>query len=67
MKTKKITSGYYQGIYNGIEFTICKVESNESIWYWQIGNRSVEDQYSSKKVAILAAIDWIESNSNNER
>ena len=64
IKTTKIVSGFYKGSYNGINFSIVKAESgfntkNESIWYWQIGNK-VYDTYSSKTIAIQAVKEYIE-------
>ena len=64
IKTKRIVSGYYKGEYNGINFSIVKSENNyntknESVWYWQIGNK-VYDTYNSKTVAIQAVKEFIE-------
>lgn len=57
MKTKKISPGYYQARYNYVDFTIKKVfdlPNGEVAWYWQIGNKDVNDWYRSKSQAIQA-------------
>lgn len=64
IKTTRIVPGFYKGQYNGIKFSIVKAESNyntknESVWYWQIGNK-VYDTYNSKMVAIQAVKQYIE-------
>jgi hypothetical protein len=64
IKTTRIGAGFYKGQYNGINFSIVKAEANyntknESVWYWQIGNK-VYDTYNSKIVAIQAVKIYIE-------
>jgi len=62
IKLKKISKGYYSGTYKNVDFTICRVghlPKNEIAWYWQIGNQEVNDWYTTKEVAIFAAIDHI--------
>ncbi len=61
-ETKKIASGFYEGNYKGISYTISKVIElpNENAWYWQIANNNVNDWYSSKKIAIEAVKSYID-------
>ncbi len=64
MKTiiKKIHKGYYKGNHKGFEFTISKVDDIQEIaWYFQIGDIAAHDWHVSKKIAILAAIDYIDN------
>ena len=63
IKTKKLASGYYEGNYKSIDFTIKKVSdlpNNEITWYWQIGNQKVNDWFGSKSIAILAVKEYID-------
>lgn len=58
---KKINAGYYKGIYKGIEFEIIKLQYiKENLWYWKIGDKDVEDHYTTKYVAILAVKEYID-------
>jgi hypothetical protein len=66
-QTKKIASGFYEGNYKGITYTISKVEiPNENSWYWQIGNESVNDWHTSKKIAIKAVKEYIDEKNNQK-
>ena len=56
---KKLSAGYYEGIYNGVKYTVTKIECKENLWYWQVGNKPAEDNYTTKKRAQLSAIEWI--------
>ena len=62
IKTKKISSGHYQGTYKSIGFKVIKsiLPSNEVVWYYQIGNEKVHDFHGSKFEAIQSLISWIE-------
>ena len=57
---KKMVAGYYVDTYKGVTFTVTKVEGHAA-WYWMIGNKPAEDWYSSKKVAVEAAKDYIDN------
>lgn len=68
IKTKKIASGYYAGMYNYVDFTIRKVSdltNSEVAWYWQIGNGGVNDWYRSKFQAIQAVKSYIDGQKAN--
>lgn len=56
IKTKKISSGFYQGQYKNISFKIVKLDlnNNQTAWYYQIGNEQVHDWYNTKSQAIEA-------------
>lgn len=63
IKTTKIVSGYYQGNYKAINFTIKKVDdlpNNQISWYFQIENENVHDWHGSKYIAIQAAKEYID-------
>ena len=63
MKTKRISTGYYKCVYRGIVFTVTKVSEltkSENAWYFQIGNENIHDWHGSKKMALLAAKDFID-------
>ena len=64
VKTQKIATGYYKGIYKKIPFSITKVDISEVAWYWQIGDSSADDWHSSKKAAIYSVMDFIDWQSN---
>ena len=55
-----MVAGYYVDTYKGVTFTVTKVEGHAT-WYWMIGNKPAEDWYSSKKVAVEAAKDYIDN------
>ena len=68
IKTKKIASGYYEGRYNYVDFTIQKVSdlpNSEVAWCWQIGNEKVNDWYRSKFQAIQAVKSCIDGQKAN--
>lgn len=56
---KKINSGYYSTIYNGVEIKVCKVEKMDSNtsnqWFFIVDNKKVEDWHDSKKSALESA------------
>jgi|GEM_PF-3092022 hypothetical protein len=67
IKTQRIASGYYKGIYKNIEFIVQKVydlPNSEIAWYWQIGNKTVNDWQSSKFSSIQAVKSYIDENTN---
>ena len=60
MKTTKIAPGFYTFTLNGEVVEITKTDSGE--WYWtSTSEPRANDLYSSKRIAIDAAIDFIEN------
>lgn len=61
---KKIAAGYYEGEYNGIRFSIHKVEkintSTRNKWYWKCHGAGGDDWESSKKNTVLAVQEHID-------
>ena len=59
----KISSGYYQGRYNYVDFKIVKTITmqNEVLWHWEIKNTKVNDTYSKKSTAIESLIDFVDN------
>lgn len=65
---KKESAGNYTGVHMGVAFSVYKVEevnpATKNQWYFLAGNRSAEDWHGSKRVAILAAKEYIENQIN---
>ena len=51
IKTIKINSGYYMGLYKNIKFIISKFNTNNN-WYWKYNNKKSCVNYKSKKLAL---------------
>lgn len=65
-EVKKLAAGYYEGIYNGVKFTITHQDQNayggKPMWYFQINDGPVDDLFSTKAQAIQAAKQIIDEN-----
>lgn len=65
-QVKKLAAGYYEGIYNGVKFTITHQDQNayggKPMWYFQINDGPVDDLFSTKAQAIQAAKQVIDEN-----
>lgn len=64
MKTTRIANGYYKGTYKGQDVVITKtwIEwSNETLWYFEINGEDANDYVTTKKMAILSAMDMIDN------
>lgn len=65
-QVKKLAAGYYEGIYNGVKFTITHQDENayggKPMWYFQINDGPVDDLFSTKAQAIQAAKQVIDEN-----
>lgn len=49
IKTIKIDSGYYMGLYKNIKFIISKFNTNNN-WYWKYNNKKSCVNYKSKNL-----------------
>lgn len=60
MKTTKIAPGYYKFDYKGYNVTLTKLDYPDTEWYFELGNGGANDYHSTKKIAIEAAIEFID-------
>jgi hypothetical protein len=63
---KKISAGFYRGVYKGVEYEIINIPE-QKVWYWLVGDEGGDDWYNYKKTAIAEVKSFIDDNNPDIR